>query len=99
VRPPEFLFHGTAASALPSIREAGLQSRSRQHVHLSPDRQTAIKVGRRHGKPVVLQVHSGAMNRAGHPFYLSQNGVWLVDQVPPEFLEEEDPSRTEEAEQ
>jgi putative RNA 2'-phosphotransferase len=98
VLPPETLFHGTAASALPSIRKTGLQSRRRQHVHLSPDRQTAIKVGRRHGKPVILKVHSGAMNRAGHQFYLSQNGVWLVDQVPPEFLEEEGPSKAEEAE-
>lgn len=98
VQPPETLFHGTAASAFPSIRETGLQSRRRQHVHLSPDRQTAIKVGRRHGQPMVLKVHSGEMNRAGHAFYLSQNGVWLVDQVPPEFLEEEGISRTEEAE-
>lgn len=26
------------------------------------------------------------MHRQGFSFYLADNGVWLVDQVPPEFL-------------
>ena len=86
VTPPETLCHGTAATSVDAIRRAGSQRRSRQHVHLSPDEETAIKVGQRHGKPVVLRVQAAALHRAGHQFFLSENGVWLVDAVPPEFL-------------
>jgi putative RNA 2'-phosphotransferase len=47
---------------------------------------TAVKVGARHGKPVVLTVDAAAMRAAGVPFYRSANGVWLVEHVPPRFL-------------
>lgn len=87
--PPEFLFHGTAEKSVASIRAVGIQKRSRTHVHLSADIETAVKVGARHGKPIVLRVRSGAMAAAGHTFYRSENGVWLVEVVPPEFLDEE----------
>lgn len=86
-QPPDRLFHGTASRFLDSIREKGLLRGRRQHVHLSLDRATAVKVGQRHGKPVVLTVHAGQMWDAGMPFFLSDNGVWLTDRVPPEFLE------------
>jgi putative RNA 2'-phosphotransferase len=87
IEPPEILFHGTAARNLESIRATGLDRRSRQHVHLSPDEATATKVGQRHGKPVVLRIRAGEMHRAGHAFYLSANGVWLTGSVPPEFID------------
>lgn len=86
LEPPSQLYHGTARRFLPSIREQGLVRRSRQHVHLSPDAQTAVKVGQRHGKAVVLIVGSGAMYRDGYHFYRSENGVWLVDAVPLKYL-------------
>ncbi|HET9234199.1 MAG TPA: RNA 2'-phosphotransferase [Candidatus Eisenbacteria bacterium] len=86
VRPPETLFHGTATRFLESIRSAGLQPQERQHVHLSPDAETATRVGQRHGKPVVLQVRAAALFDAGTPFYLSENGVWLTPMVPLEYL-------------
>jgi putative RNA 2'-phosphotransferase len=86
LEPPAQLYHGTAERFLPSIREQGLLRRSRQHVHLSPDVATAIRVGQRHGRPVVLTVQSGAMHRDGHLFYRSENGVWLVDAVPVAYL-------------
>lgn len=81
-QPPEILFHGTATRFLEDIRRDGLQRMSRQHVHLSPDEPTAIKVGQRHGKPVVLQIQAGQMWRDRQFFYLSANGVWLTDSVP-----------------
>lgn len=84
--PPERLYHGTATRFLDSIRESGLHSASRQHVHLSSDLETAEKVGRRHGKPVILTVESGQMARDGHHFYLSENGVWLTAAVPAKYL-------------
>ncbi|WP_182871512.1 RNA 2'-phosphotransferase, partial [Rhodopirellula sp. JC639] len=84
--PPEILYHGTVAAFLDSIRVTGLQKRSRHHVHLSPDEETATKVGSRRGKPIILRVAAEAMHRDGHQFYLSANGVWLVDAVPPTYL-------------
>jgi putative RNA 2'-phosphotransferase len=59
----------------------------RHHVHLSPNRETATAVGARRGVPVVLRVDAEAMAAAGHVFRRSENGVWLVDGVPPKFLE------------
>jgi putative RNA 2'-phosphotransferase len=85
--PPAVLFHGTAVASVPSIRAGGLKPGSRRHVHLSPDEATAIKVGRRHGKPVVLRVQSGRMWAAGTEFYRAANGVWLTAAVLPEFIE------------
>ncbi|WP_165230597.1 RNA 2'-phosphotransferase [Aquisphaera insulae] len=84
--PPELLYHGTATRFLESIRAGGLHSANRQHVHLSPDEATATKVGRRHGKPVVLIIRAAEMARAGHVFYLSANGVWLTGRVPVAFI-------------
>ncbi|MGN9786976.1 RNA 2'-phosphotransferase [Nonomuraea sp. ZG12] len=84
--PPAFLYHGTVAASLPAIRAEGLRPMSRHHVHLSPDRQTATRVGARRGRPVVLPVDAAAMRAAGHAFHVSANGVWLVDRVPPAYI-------------
>ncbi len=86
VEPPETLYHGTTPQFLDAIRRNGLKRMTRHHVHLSPDRETARAVGGRRGMPVILEVASGDMARAGHLFYLSENGVWLTDDVPPGFL-------------
>jgi hypothetical protein len=85
--PPEVLFHGTATRFLDSIRAQGLLAGSRNHVHLSADEATAVKVGSRHGRVVVLKVRAGEMDRAGVAFYRSDNGVWLTAHVGVGFLE------------
>ena len=85
--PPEFLWHGTAERFLVSILAEGLRPMSRQQVHLSADRETARKVGQRHGKPVILRVRAGDMHRDGAYFYQAENGVWLTDNVPAVYLE------------
>ncbi|MFG1706308.1 RNA 2'-phosphotransferase [Nonomuraea sp. M3C6] len=84
--PPGMLYHGTVGRFLAAIKEEGLRPMNRQHVHLSPDRETATRVGARRGVPVVLVVAAGAMHADGHAFRLSANGVWLVDHVPPGYL-------------
>ena len=86
--PPPVLYHGTAVRFLPAIREQGLQKMNRQHVHLSITEETARSVGGRHGKPAILQVNAGAMVAAGFTFFLSENGIWLTDHVPYNYLEE-----------
>ena len=84
--PPEVLYHGTVERSLHSILESGLVRGRRHHVHLSKDVETATKVGSRRGKPVILEVEDGRMHRDGHTFFLSANGVWLTDAVPPAYL-------------
>ena len=86
--PPECLYHGTADRFLESIQKQGLLPMSRLYVHLSGDVETARVVGKRHGRPVVLKVHSGDMYRDGVTFYRSQNGVWLTKKVDVGYLEQ-----------
>lgn len=85
--PPEVLLHGTHAAVLPAIRREGLRRMARHHVHLHQDPALATQVGGRRGAPVVLRVRAAAMAAAGHAFFVTPNGVWLTEHVPPEFLE------------
>lgn len=85
-KPPKILYHGTGQKYVDSIKSEGLKSKNRLYVHLSTDESTAINVGKRHGVPVVLKVNSDAMYQKGHIFYLSENGVWLTEYVPAQYL-------------
>lgn len=86
--PPEFLYHGTATKFVNQIEKEGIVSRSRQYVHLFKDLDTAVKVGKRHGKPVVLVIDAFAMYCEGKKFYLSDNDVWLTPNVNPKYIKE-----------
>lgn len=85
--PPDILYHGTGEKYLESILKSGLDKRSRLYVHLSKDIDTAKNVGARHGKPVILKIKTKEMTSDGFKFYLSDNGVWLVDNVPTKYIE------------
>jgi putative RNA 2'-phosphotransferase len=85
--PPEFLFHGTVERFIAIIKKEGLQKMKRQHVHLSKDKETAVKVGSRRGKPIILTIKSLEMHNEGYQFYKSENGVWLIDAVPSHFID------------
>ena len=87
--PPELLYHGTGEKYTASIEKQGLIPKSKLYVHLSSDYDTAVKVGSRHGKPVVYTVAAGEMRKSGYTFYLSVNGVWLTKSVPVSFLRRE----------
>ena len=84
--PPEFLYHGTGEKYVSSIDENGLISKSRLYVHLSDNEDTAIAVGKRHGKPIIYKVLSRKMYIDGYEFYQSVNGVWLTKSVPIQYL-------------
>ncbi|AXL89771.1 RNA 2'-phosphotransferase [Streptomyces sp. CB09001] len=84
--PPPYLYHGTVARHLEAIRAEGLRPMNRHDVHLSPDRETATRVGARRGRPVVLPVDAAAMHHDGHLFHVSANGVWLTQHVPSRYL-------------
>lgn len=87
VQPPQYLYHGTATRFLSAIQAEGIKRMGRQYVHLSPDYQTAVAVGRRHGSSVVvLRIEAGTMAQNGMAFYRAKNGVWLCEYVPPEYF-------------
>ena len=89
--PPEYLYHGTAGDFLPSIMEKGLLPMSRQYVHISPDYETAVRVGTRHGRnhggTAILEFAAGDFVRDGHDLWISANGVWQAKIVPPQYLQ------------
>ena len=85
--PPDLLYHGTATRFLDSIRKEGLKRMERHHVHLSAETKVTLQVGARQGRPVLLTIRAGEMTRAGHVFFRSANVVWLVDQVPVQFID------------
>jgi putative RNA 2'-phosphotransferase len=85
-KPPAILYHGTGNKSVISILQSGLEKRNRNHVHLSTEKETAVQVGSRHGKPVVFEVLAEQMHQHQFKFYLSDNGVWLTDFVPPSYL-------------
>jgi len=84
--PPPTLYHGTATRFWGSIASEGLKPMNRNHVHLSADIETAVKVGSRHGKPTILVIDTGTMHAKGHQFFQSENGVWLTKIVPIEYI-------------
>jgi putative RNA 2'-phosphotransferase len=84
--PPNILYHGTSRNFYDSIMTGGLQKMERHHVHLSSDKDTALIVARRRRDPIILQVDAASMILEDFSFFLSTNGVWLVDHVPPGYL-------------
>lgn len=85
--PPIVLYHGTSSSVVPTILKTGLKPMSRHHVHLSHELNVAQAVGdRRHGDTTILSVDTKRMLADGFKFFISENGVWLVDAVPPKYL-------------
>jgi putative RNA 2'-phosphotransferase len=88
IEPPSVLYHGTATRFLDSIMKIGLTKQKRQQVHLSQEIKTAIAVGKRHGKVALLKIDAEKMFEKGYEFYLSENGVWLTDNVPLEYIDE-----------
>lgn len=90
VVPPEWLFHGTAAGNLDSIRREGLKPGKRQHVHLSATVETAVKVGGRHGTPVVLPIRASELAAQGQAFLLAANAVWLTGSIESRWINWDD---------
>lgn len=84
--PPDILYHGTALKFIESIKKEGLMPKSRHHVHLSGNKETASIVGKRHGELRILIIDTKQMVKDGFKFYLSKNNVWLVDSVPTKYI-------------
>ncbi|MBP2445644.1 RNA:NAD 2'-phosphotransferase (TPT1/KptA family) [Rhizobium leguminosarum] len=87
VEPPAALYHGTSLTSWNAIEREGLKKMQRHHVHLSADVATAkIVATRRKGDHVILRVDAARMFSEGHSFFVSDNGVWLAESVPVQYL-------------
>lgn len=86
VVPPAFLYHGTPNKSVDIILKDGLRKMNRHHVHLSPDEETAAKVGARRGEFTILKIEAMRMRADGHKIYISENGVYLLDEVPAKYI-------------
>lgn len=86
--PPKILYHGTSVENAESIKREGIKKQSRLYVHLTEDYEIAKKTGSRKGTSKVLKIDSQLMSKNGYEFLLSENGVWLTNNVPPKYLKE-----------
>lgn len=83
----DFLYHGTSSDNLKNIMKEGLTPQSRKHVHMSKDIETALQVGSRKSKDVIiLKIHSAKMRSEGVKIYISNNNVYLTDYVDPKYI-------------
>jgi len=93
VVPPRIIYHGAPVGVIDLIMKEGLKKMKRHHVHLSPDEDTAAKVGSRRGKFEILEIEAMAMRADGHKIYISENGVYLVDEVPVKYIKRQNGKR------
>ena len=84
--PPAILYHGAPIGVVDLIMKEGLKKMNRHHCHLSKDKETAEKVGSRRGKFKILEIEAMKMRADGCKIYLSENGVYLVDEVLPKYI-------------
>ena len=87
VVPPATLYHGTAQKNIESILSNGITPHKRLFVHLSEDRETALTVGNRHGKAIILTIDAKRMHEEGVKFFRPQNGLWLTNYIHPCYIE------------
>lgn len=84
--PPEILYHGTAEKSLLKIKEQGILPMSRKFVHLSENKQMAVSVAKRHGKPYIIEVLAKELENDGWQFYKTSDNVWLTEKIPVKYL-------------
>ena len=68
------------------LLEEIIRTDEKQRYSFNEDKTLIRKVGKRHGKPVVYQIDSGAMANDGFKFFRSANNVWLTKRVPAKYL-------------
>jgi putative RNA 2'-phosphotransferase len=86
VDPPAVLYHGTSLNKVEAIMQGGLLTMQRQLVHLSSDKEIAISVGKRHGKPVLIEIDAASLSKDGWIFYKTSDNVWLTTSIPAKYL-------------
>lgn len=86
--PETDLYHGTSEENAEKIMKSGfIKGMNRIQVHLSINKENALKIGKRHGKPCVFRIDTKAMIQDGFKFYESGDGVWLTGDIPTKYIE------------
>ena len=84
---PERLYYPVTADEATIVLEVGLKPSDRRKVHLSKTAQDAHSAGSvRTPSPVILEIDAGRARAAGIVIMQAGKTVFLVDQVPPEYL-------------
>jgi putative RNA 2'-phosphotransferase len=84
--PPKILFVAVRRKAHPVVMENGFTAVEGRHLVLSPDREMAVRIGRRRDqKPVVLEIMAASAREAGISFFPFGH-LYLTDQIPPRFI-------------
>jgi putative RNA 2'-phosphotransferase len=84
--PPTILYHGTNTKVINKILDEGIKPMGRKYVHLSDTLEFATLAGKRRGELVILEVDTVRALDNNVKFYVANNGVWLADYVPPQYL-------------
>lgn len=84
--PPPVLYHGTNAKVVAKILLEGIKPMGRNYVHLSEGVEFASLAGKRRGELIILKVDTVEATVNHVKFYIANNGVWLSDYVPPQYL-------------
>ncbi len=85
--PTTELYHGTSEENAKKIMDSGfIKGMNRVQVHLSINKENALKIGKRHGKPCVFQIDTKKMLEDGFRFYESGDGVWLTSDIPVKYI-------------
>ncbi|WP_295672997.1 RNA 2'-phosphotransferase [uncultured Mucilaginibacter sp.] len=86
VTPPKLLYHGTSTKKISSIVKMGILPMQRQFVHCSETMEMAIEVGKRHGKPIIIEIDAEGLSQEGSKFFKTSDNVWLTDKIPSDFI-------------
>ena len=87
--PQNELYHGTSEKSYKLIMDSGwIKGMSRTLVHLSKSEEKAKKIGKRHGKPVILVIDAKKMAKDGKLFYESEDDVILSEEIPIKYIKE-----------
>jgi putative RNA 2'-phosphotransferase len=86
---PDVLYYQTTDEELEFIRETGISPSDKSWVHLSLTPRQAYISGLFHiESPAVVPIDTSALRKAGINVYRATSDVFLVENIPPEFVGE-----------
>ena len=86
IEPPETLYHGTSIENITKIIASGLLPMNRNNVHLSDDFESAEKIGKRHGYPIVIELDTEELIDNEIKFFAVDEHVWLSEALPSNLI-------------
>jgi putative RNA 2'-phosphotransferase len=93
---PESLYYPSEEEQISTLKEFGILAGDRNHVHLSKTIVNALEAGHvRISRPSIVEIDTVRAIADGHIIYRAGTTVYLVDEIPGEYLyqvESDDPS-------